>query len=74
MGCRRYPALARSSSGLTILVWSENAKWKTGGSLAWQVYDRDGAPIGARGLGPEVPDWSFAAVAAREGGGFTVLY
>jgi hypothetical protein len=71
---RKYPALARGPSGQTMFLWSENAAWKTGGSLAWQVFDRDGIPVGARGVGPEVPDWSFGAVVVRGDGGFTVLY
>ena len=71
---RKYPALAVNSSGETILVWTEGTSWGKGGSLAWQVYDREGKPTGEKGTVADVPAWSFGAAIARPEGGFTVVY
>jgi hypothetical protein len=73
-GARKYPALAISPEGETLLVWAEGAAWARGGSIAWQVYGKDGRPSGAAGVAPSLPAWSFAAAVARPDGGFVVLY
>jgi hypothetical protein len=71
---RKHPRLAINSRGEPILLWTEGTGWQRGGALAWQLFDRNGTPIGARGSAPGVPTWSFGAVAARPDGTFTVLY
>jgi hypothetical protein len=73
-GARKYPALAISPEGETLFVWAEGAAWARGGSIAWQVYGKDGRPSGAAGAAPSLPAWSFAAAVARPGGGFVVFY
>ena len=71
---RKHPATARNSEGELILVWTENTGWNKGGSLAWQVFDKQGRPSGKQGRLDGVPAWSFGAAFARPDGGFTVLY
>jgi len=71
---RKHPRLAMNSRGETILLWTEGMGWQRGGSLAWQLFDRNGNPIGAKGSAPGVPAWSFGAVAAHPDGTFTVTY
>jgi hypothetical protein len=71
---RKHPRLALNSRGETILLWTEGMGWQRGGSLAWQLFDGNGNPIGAKGSAPGVPVWSFGAVGARPDGTFTVTY
>ena len=71
---RKHPRVAINSRGETILLWTEGTGWQRGGSLAWQVFDRNGSPIGGKGSAPGTPTWSFGAVAARPDGAFTVIY
>jgi hypothetical protein len=71
---RKHPRLAMNSRGETILLWTEGMGWQRGGSLAWQIFDRNGNPIGAKGSASGVPAWSFGAVAAHPDGSFTVTY
>jgi hypothetical protein len=71
---RKYPALAVNSGGDTILVWTDGTSWGHGGSLGWQVFNRNGNPIGKEGHVSGVPAWSFGAVFARPDGGFTIVY
>lgn len=71
---RKHPALASNSQGDTILAWTEGMSWKKGGSLAWQVYDRNGNSKGEPGSAAGVPAFSLIAAFARPNGGFTVVY
>jgi hypothetical protein len=74
-GDRKHPAVAANARGETILVWTEGTGWQKGGSLAWQVFDRSGRPIGPEGrIEGGVPVWSLATVVARPDGGFTIIH
>ncbi len=73
-GKRKHPAIATNSKGETILVWTEGTGWKKGGSLAWQVFDREGKPTAEKGSAPDVPVWGLATVAAEANGSFSIIY
>jgi hypothetical protein len=73
-GTRKHPRLASGAHGGTLLVWTEGTAWARGGSVAWQLFDRDARPSGPRGTAPGIPIWSFAAGIARPDGGFVILY
>ena len=71
---RKHPTIAGNRAGETILVWTEGMGWKKGGSLVWQVFDRDGNPTGQKGTADGVPVWSLPSVVASQGEGFTIIY
>ena len=71
---RKYPVIAENERRETILVWTEGMGWEKGGSVAWQVFDKDGKPTSEKGQKSGVPTWSLVAVFARPTGGFTILY
>lgn len=71
---RKHPAVAVNARGETILVWTEGMGWNKGGSLAWQVYDKNGKPTQERGRAAGVPVWSLVAVFVRPDGQFTIVY
>ncbi len=71
---RKHPRLAIAPNGDTLLVWTEGMAWARGGSLAWQRFDASGQPLPERGSAPNVPVWSFAAVAPKPDGGFVIFY
>ena len=61
--------LAVDEGGHILLAWAEGTGWQKGGSLAWQVFDEGLKPLAAsRGSAPDVPVWSFGAVAATADG------
>jgi hypothetical protein len=73
-GKRKHPAIATNARGETILVWTEGTGWKKGGSLAWQIFDKNGKPIGEMGAAQGVPVWGLATVVAEPNGEFTVIF
>ena len=73
-GSRKYPVFIPNASGETLFAWVEGAGWQRGGSLAWQVYDKDGNSKGAPGRSDGVPAWSLITAVARPDGSFLLVY
>ncbi|MBI3758724.1 MAG: hypothetical protein HY269_03110 [Deltaproteobacteria bacterium] len=73
-GDRKHPVLASDSKGNILLAWTEGMGWKKGGTVSWQVFDRDGNAIGEPGRTDGVPVWGLLSALPRAGGGFTILY
>ena len=71
---RKHPVVAGNAEGEAILVWTEGMLWNRSGSLAWQVFHKDGRPTVEKGRDDGVPTWSLVAVFARPDGGFTIVY
>jgi hypothetical protein len=71
---RKHPVAAVNAGGEVLLAWTEGMGWNQGGSLAWQVYGKDGRPTAERGQARGVPVWGLVAAFARPDGGFTVVY
>lgn len=69
---RKHPALATNNRH-SIVAWTEGMAWNRGGSLAWQVYDADGKPIGKVGRASGVPTWSLVSV-VNSGNQFVIIY
>ncbi len=71
---RKHPALAVNTRGDLLLAWAEGTGWQKGGALAWQVFDKDGKPTGARGRVPGgIPVWGLPTAVAADGG-FTIIH
>jgi hypothetical protein len=71
---RKHPVVAGNARGETILAWTEGMGWQKGGSVAWQVFDKEGKPAGPIGRADGVPTWSLVAVFASPDGSFVVVY
>jgi len=71
---RKYPSLAVSPKGYTLLAWNEGASWGKAGTLAWQVFDKNNKPVGQPGAGSALPKWSFAAAVTLKDGSFRLIY
>ena len=71
---RKHPRLAANNRGEVLMAWTEGTGWQRGGSVAWQIFDAQGKPVGEKGTSAGVPAWSFAAAAAGGDGAFTILY
>jgi len=71
---RRFPSLAINARGDILLAWTEGTAWNRGGSVAWQVFDRDGKPTGEGGRAAGVPVWGLVSAVARPDGRFVIVY
>jgi hypothetical protein len=71
---RKHPALAANSRRQVLLVWTEGTGWLKGGSLAWQLFDPAGQPVGPEGHAPGVPVWGLPSVFADHEGNFSIVY
>ncbi|MGI8467412.1 MAG: hypothetical protein ACR2N3_03065, partial [Pyrinomonadaceae bacterium] len=60
--------------GETLFAWTEGTAWGKGGSLAWQIFDKNNKPIGERGRADGVPAWSFPAAFAHPDGSFGLIF
>lgn len=71
----KHPAVAIDKDGNVLIAWAVGTGWQKGGSVAWQVFDRDLKPIpGTAGTADGLPAWSRPAAFAAPGGGFVVVY
>jgi hypothetical protein len=73
-GNRKFPALAINSHGEILLAWTEGMGWKKGGNLSWQIFNKDGRPLGARGHTDGVPVWGIVSSYAAPDGTFRIVY
>lgn len=71
---RKFPVMATNERGQMILVWTEGMGWQKGGSVAWQLFEEAGKPLGKLGRADGVPTWSLVAVFARPDGSFVIIY
>jgi hypothetical protein len=71
---RKHPVIASNKQGQVLLVWTEGMGWERGGSVAWQLFDKDGRPTAEKGRAAGVPVWSLVAVFPRADSGFTIVY
>ena len=71
---RKHPAVAANSRGQVLLAWTEGTGWGKGGSLAWQLFNSSGQPIGTSGHAPGVPVWGLPSVFTDAAGNFTIVY
>lgn len=57
----KHPALARSTDGRILLVWTEGTGWNRGGSIGWQIFDSNLKPTTEISRQPKaISPWSFA--------------
>lgn len=73
-GNRQYQVIIANGRGAKLFAWVEGAAWGRGGALAWQIFDRNNQPVGARGHAEGIPAWSLLTGFARADGTFTLIY
>jgi len=71
---RKHPTLAINARGEVLLAWTEGTGWEKGGALAWQVFDKTGAPTRAGGrVEGGIPVWGLPTAVATDSG-FVIVH
>ena len=72
---RKHPSVAVNGNGETLLAWTEGTGWEKGGTIAWQLFDKEGKPVaGQSGTAPGLPAWGVPAAVPLPDGSFRVIY
>ena len=70
----KHPVVLGNPRGEILLAWAEGTGWNKAGSLAWQLYDREGKPISTKGRVDGLPAWSLPTAFTDQSGDFTIVY
>ena len=70
----KHPVAVSNSRGEVLHAWAEGTGWNKGGSVAWQLYDREDKPISEKGRAEGLQPWSLPTALAEPDGSFTVVY
>ena len=70
----KHPVAIGNARGEVLLAWAEGTGWNKGGSVAWQLYDREGKPISEKGQADGLKPWSLPSAFTNPDGTFTVVY
>jgi hypothetical protein len=70
----KHPVVVANSRGEVLFVWTEGTGWAKGGSLSWQVYDKDGNPLSRKESSEGIPAWSLATAVAKPDNSFVIIY
>jgi hypothetical protein len=70
-----HPSIAVNGRGEYVVAWTEGAGWNKGGSMAWQVFGRDGTPMqGQSGTAAGLPAWDVPAAFSRDDNSFKIAF
>ena len=70
----KHPVVIGNSRGDILLAWAEGTAWAKGGSVAWQLYDREGKPFSHKSQADGFKPWSLPSAFAESDGSFTIVY
>jgi hypothetical protein len=71
---RKHPSVAVNARGDRLFAWTEGTAWARGGTLAWELRDRNGVRLDAQSNAGAVPVWGLVAAVARPDGAFLVIH
>jgi hypothetical protein len=71
---RKHPVAVGNAAGDVLLAWTVGTGWGKGGSVVWQLYDKNGQPSPEHGQRTGVPTWSLITALAKSDGGFVIIY
>src|SRR5207249_9889757 len=70
----KHPVAIGNTRGEVLLAWAEGTGWGMGGSVAWQLYDREGKPTSAKGHAEGLKVWSMPTAFVEPDGHFAIVY
>jgi hypothetical protein len=73
-GSERHPAIAVNADGERLIAWTEGTAWARGGTLSWEVRDREDRRIASASAAGDVPVWGLVSAVARPDGSFVIFH
>lgn len=71
---RKHPAIAINKAGQRLIAWTEGTAWARGGTLAWELQDKNGARLAGAVNAAQVPVWGLVSAIAKPDGSFLILH
>lgn len=71
---QKHPFITAASNGQALLVWTEGTGWQRGGSLNWQLNDKDGKLLTSGKKQDAIPVWGLSTAYAKRDGSFVIVY
>jgi len=71
---RKHPVAVANANGEVLFAWMEVTGMAKGGSVAWQLFDKEGNATDAQGRAQGVPVWSVVTTFAKQDGSFVIVY
>lgn len=71
---RKHPSIAINKRGDRLIAWTEGTAWARGGTVAWELQDRNGARLGGAVNAGTVPVWGLVSAIAGPDGSFTIFH
>ena len=70
---RKHPSVAVNAAGDRLFAWTEGTAWARGGTLAWELRDRQGTRRASQSNAGSVPVWGLVSATARLDGSFVLV-
>jgi hypothetical protein len=71
---RKHPSIAINKAGERLVAWTEGTAWARGGTLAWELQDKNGARLAGAVNAAPVPIWGLVSAIARPDGSFVIFH
>jgi hypothetical protein len=71
---QKHPFVTANKSGQTVLAWTEGTGWQRGGTLVWQLLDKEGTPIATGKKVDAIPVWGLPTAYSKPDGTFVIVY
>ena len=73
-GKRKHPSIATNKAGERLIAWTEGTAWARGGTVAWELQDRNGTRLTGAVNAGTVAVWGLVSAIARPDGSFAILH
>ena len=71
---RKHPSIAINKAGERLIAWTEGTAWARGGTVAWELQDRNGVKLAGAVNAGSVPVWGLVSAIASPDGSFFIVH
>ena len=71
---RKHPTIAINKAGERLVAWTEGTAWARGGTVAWELQDKNGGRLAGAINAAPVPIWGLVSAIALPDGSFVIFH